>query len=631
MAYTPLTTARLDWQEQGIPYSAVFDDVYHSGDGGLAQAHHVFLAGNDLPARWAGRERFSIAETGFGLGLNFLTTWQAWRADPARPARLHFVSVEKYPFVAADMATLHARLLGPEFAALSAELCAAWPLPLAGFHRLLLDHGRVSLTLLLGDALTLLPQLVGQIDAFYLDGFAPAKNPDLWNEQLFRQFARLAAPAATLATYTVAGAVRRGLEAHGFAVEKRDGFGRKRQMLAGRFVGRGKASLPPTERRCIVLGAGMAGAAAAERLAARGWQVDLLERETGPARAASGNHAGVLRPVVSNDDNLQARLARAAFLHAQHRLDGWPQLRWGRCGALQLARDEAEAERFAAITRQGFPTDYLQSVDSQRASELAGLPLAVGGLWFAQAGWITPPSLVSALLDQAGAALRCCYGVTVARIEADAAGHWQLFDDKGHLLAQAPVLVLANAADAARLLPAGNLPLASDPRHVSLLEVGAGLQNPSPLATPRSVICRSAYLTPPVDGLSCIGSSRVGQAAPASNLALLDAMVPGWTPPLVGGRDCARPGTRDRLPVIGPVADSRLLRPKHAGSLHLAPRLPGLYTLNGFGARGLTWALLGAELLASQIEGEVLPLERELVAAVDPGRFAAKDLERRGG
>lgn len=227
--------AKISFTDQGIPYSAAFGDIYHTSDGGLGQVAHVFMAGNGLPGRWQCREAFTILETGFGLGLSFLVSWQAWRDDPQRSGRLHFISVEKYPFQPADLARLHADW--PQFSALSAELIAAWPPLCTGRHDLLLNDGQVRLTLLFGDALLQLPQLEETADAIYLDGFAPSKNPDMWSLPLFRHLARLAAPACTLATWAVAGSVRRGLAEAGFRVERIKGFGGKRQMLTGLWQG----------------------------------------------------------------------------------------------------------------------------------------------------------------------------------------------------------------------------------------------------------------------------------------------------------------------------------------------------------------------------------------------------------
>jgi tRNA 5-methylaminomethyl-2-thiouridine biosynthesis bifunctional protein len=230
---TTLQPAQLTLDANGTPMSMAYGDVYHSAAGGQAQARHVFLAGNQLPERWRKREHFCVVETGFGLGLNFLTTWQAWQGDPQACTTLHFVSFEKHPFTAADLRRAHAGW--PEFAPLSAELLSVWPAAVAGEHRLELAGGRIVLRLVFGDASEALPRTAATADAFYLDGFSPALNPELWSPEVCRALARLAVPGATLATWSVAGSVRRALAQAGFRVEKRPGFAGKRQMLVGRY------------------------------------------------------------------------------------------------------------------------------------------------------------------------------------------------------------------------------------------------------------------------------------------------------------------------------------------------------------------------------------------------------------
>ncbi len=205
----PLRPADLSFAEDGTPWSAAFGDVYHSAYGGPAQARHVFLGGNDLPQRWQGRDRFVILETGFGTGLNFLATWQAWRDDPQRCRRLHFISLEKFPLTVGDLA--RCQQAWPEFAELAKQLQASWPVLAPGMHRLYFDNGRVILTLVFGDATQCLRAIDASVDAFYLDGFSPAKNPDLWSPYFCKGLTRLAAPGATLATWSVAGNVRRAL------------------------------------------------------------------------------------------------------------------------------------------------------------------------------------------------------------------------------------------------------------------------------------------------------------------------------------------------------------------------------------------------------------------------------------
>ena len=604
----PLVPATLAFAPDGTPYSEPYGDVYHSAAGGPAQARHVFLAGNGLPERWRGRETFTVLETGFGFGLNFLATWAAWREDPARCARLHFVSIEKHPFAGADMERLHARY--PEFAA-AAELRAAWPPLVPGVHRLELDGGRVVLTLAFADVASALRELRLAADAIYLDGFAPAKNPAMWSGAAMKALARLAAPGATAATWSAAAPVREALAGAGFEVRKRPGYAAKREMLAAHYAPRRRARPAPAPwpaRRALVIGAGIAGAAVCERLAARGWEVVLIERRREPASETSGNHAGVFHPVATPDDSVLARLTRAGSLYALRRWSALEGAAWQACGALQLARDEHEddAQR-RALAALGERADYARCVTRAQASDLAGVGVAAGGLWFAAGGWVRPPSLARAQL--AHSAAEACLGIEVAALERSAAG-WSARDAAGREIAAAPVAVLANAADALRLAPGSGIALRRVRGQVSHLPAAL-------FRAPRLPLLRGGFVLPAVEGIALAGASYDfddQDPAPrldghAGNLARLEGIVPGAAraldPALLEGRVGFRAVTRDRLPVAGALA-------------------PGLYGAFGYGSRGLVWAALAAELIASLLEGEPLPLEGQLADALDPARFTRR-------
>src|SRR5258708_15331532 len=351
---TAVRTARCEVSADGTLVSPEFKDVYHSADGGLAQSRHVFLAANELPARWKARPSFVILETGFGLGLNFLAAWEARRRDGGRSRRLHFVSVESRPFSGADLAAALAPFA--ELQPLAQALVNLWPPPLAGFHRLHFDGGNVILTLLFGDVREMLPQLVARADAFFLDGFTPARNPGMWSPEVVRELARLAAPGATIATWTVAGGVRTALGDAGFRVVKREGFGSKREMLAGSYLGANPGGEVRSSLLALVVGGGLAGTLAAERLASRDWDVDLIDAR--PARSTAA--VGLLRPIANLRDAVNAQVSRSAFLYAlQHYrplpYDGY-HLQWNRCGVLQLAAHATAASRLPAIAAsQGYP------------------------------------------------------------------------------------------------------------------------------------------------------------------------------------------------------------------------------------------------------------------------------------
>ena len=637
MAVSTLQTARLAFAPDGTAYSQTFADIYHAADGGPGQARHVFIAGNGLPERWRGRERFVILENGFGTGLNFLSTWAAWREDPARPHRLHYLAVEKHPFSATDLARLHAAW--PELAVIAQALRDAWPVLTPGFHRLEFAAGRVVLTLMLGEAEECLRKLRTSVDAFYLDGFDPRKNPDMWSAALFRRCAQLAAPDASLATWCVAGTVREALREAGFATEKRPGYARKRDMLAGRLATphsepHSEPPIAPTRRQAVILGAGLAGCAIAERLAARGWRVALLERHDAVAREASGNLAGIVRPLLSRDDNLASRLNRACFLHtgrAYDRLDlaGRPPRR-NFNGVLQLARDE-EHEVLQRDLAQHYPAQYVRFLERDAASEILGAATAVGGWWFPGGGWASPPSVCLGQLAAGARNITFRPGVEVARFvfhEED----WHLFDAEGGLLARAPTVVLAAGTGAIELAPSAGLPISRVRGQVSHIPAGRlpGLRHP---------VCGEGYLTPALDGIHCVGASyaydsgeELREEEHRGNLARLSHLLPragqGLDAADLDGRVGFRAATPDRLPLVGALPDASRFLPRDCRLADL-PRLPGVHGLLGLGSRGLVWASLAAEALASQIHGDPLPLESDLLDAVDPGRFRLR-AHRRG-
>lgn len=669
---------RFDGDGQGgrLPYAPDFGDVYHTRAGAEGQARQVFLGGNGLPARWAGRRDFTVLETGFGLGHNFLATWRAWREDPQRGARLHYVSIEKHPPTRDTLATAHGLADGsgptPAACPLARELLAHWPSLTPNLHPLDLDGGRVQLLLAFFDVRAVLPEIVAQVDAFYLDGFAPARNPAMWEPRVLKALGRLAAPGATAATWSVARALRDGLSTAGFAVEKAPGFGGKREMTVARYAPHTGTKRAPSRlgrlaegERVAIVGGGLAGCATAAALAALGIESVIVERHAAPAAETSGQAAGLFHGIVLPEDGPHARFNRAAALCAARAIDalnglggaaaetassrvaaGRP-LRFAH-GVLRLDfADGGVAAMRALLERQGLPPDHLRAVDMAEASALAGLPLHAPAWWFPQGGAVSPRALAAAWCAAAGPALRWRGGLTVDAIHPDGSG-WALVDAAGHTIERATHLVLANAADAQRLLApwAGAVAWPLQLLRGQTSTIGAAHWAALGLPVPRCAVSGHGYLLPPDEGRVLFGATsqdadgdaavRVGDHA--RNLQRLEALLGRPLPAVdqlpdgaLHGRVGWRLATDDRLPLIGAPADPCAAAGPHADQVRWLPRLPGLHVFTALASRGLTWAALGARTLAALIAGTPAPLESSLLDAVDAARFAARASRRGAG
>lgn len=543
----------------------------------------------DLREHWRGRERYTVFDAAYGDGSGVAALVDAWRRDPDRPARLHVVAL------------------------------ADGLLP--GFHRIPQPDAAVTLDLLAAPLEGALAQLAARLDLIRLHG------PVTAGAGFARALARLAAADALLEGEGLAPSEVEALAAHGFASGANGQGGQLRAAFASR---KPRPPLPPApERRAIVIGAGLAGSAAAERLCARGWQVTLVERHPAPAMEASGNLAGIFMPLLSKDDNISTRLTRAAYLYA---LASWERIggvgatiEGAACGVLQLARDAAHAQVQRAIAAAGhYPREFAEWLEREPAEALLGLPAPDGGWLFRQGGWARPGSVCEAMLAACGARLERRFGVGSVSLRREG-GQWQVLDAHGAALAQAPTVVLACGAGAAHIAQSAPLPLAALRGQVTHLAAASLPRLPV-------VLCREAYLTPAASGLACAGATydthadpKLRAASQDENIARLRALVSdpqaAQDAPLAGrvGFRCVAP---DRLPLVGRVPDFGA-----AGGterLRDVPRHPGLFALLGYASRGLIWAPLAAELLAAQLEGEPLPLEAGLADALDPARFVLR-------
>ncbi|MDH4391936.1 MAG: FAD-dependent 5-carboxymethylaminomethyl-2-thiouridine(34) oxidoreductase MnmC [Aquabacterium sp.] len=652
MSWGPLQPARIDFPDAGPPRAPDFNDTYHPPAGALGQAQQVFLGGNGLPGRWAGRQRFVVLETGFGLGHNFLATWHAWQQDAQRCGRLWYLAIDKHPPCAADLARAHAASAVP---ALATELLRQWPPLTPDMHLMDFDSGRVRLLLAWGDIAQVLPELIASVDAFYLDGFAPDRNPAMWDAWRLRQLPRLAAPGATLATWSVASAMRQGLQAAGFSVHQQAGQGGRREITVARFTPRFTPAAPPGRQALpgvqtvAVVGAGLAGAAVAAALAARGLTVQVIDRTHGPAQATSGNAGGLFHGVVHGQDGTHARWLRAAALHTARVLR--PLVAAGAVpGAVDgLLRGEqalsADGMRQLLATL-ALPLDYLQV-----------LPHARGADWLYPAGgWVAPAALCAHWLQQPG--IRACYGQAVQQLQHGAAG-WRLLGPAGQVLAEADAVVLCNAADARRLAGAtagattgagagADWPLQQVRGQTTVLPACL----PGAPALPRP-LADAGYVLQLADGrLLCGATSQPDDGDPSlrladhqHNLATLQRLT-GWAPAIEPAQLHGRVGWRlladDRLPLLGPLPATGNITSAitgtgtRTGTTSARPpdqprhvhRQPGLYVFTALGSRGITQAALAAELLASWLTGDPMPAPAALVDALDVARFTSRAVRR---
>ena len=429
--------AQVHFNESGTPVADHFDDVYFSNDSGIDETQHVFVAGNDLAERWQQwrNPTFVIAETGFGTGLNFLVAMRAFNefraANPDHPLkRLYFITTEKFPLPQQDMQ----RAL-EAFPALKDEaqaLASLYPMGLEGCHRLHFDNHSTTLDLWIGDVHELLPQwhspVNGLIDAWFLDGFAPSKNPDMWTDALFSQMARLSKTGTTFGTFTAAGIVKRGLAGVGFTIKKRNGFGRKRDMLtgvfdqdnenvqhklrlpAGPYYRYANDSLDKTSKVAVV-GSGLAAATVCLSLVKRGINTTLYFDGDTLASGASGNPQGGFYPQLHSEASIASRIQAHSFLYARQAYDqtienakanGLTGVAHDFCGVIQLSFNDKVAERQSKLAvADVWPDALIRPVNSKEVSDIANLDLPYSGLYIGLAGWLSPPQLVNAMIEEA--------------------------------------------------------------------------------------------------------------------------------------------------------------------------------------------------------------------------------------
>ncbi|MBC7006700.1 bifunctional tRNA (5-methylaminomethyl-2-thiouridine)(34)-methyltransferase MnmD/FAD-dependent 5-carboxymethylaminomethyl-2-thiouridine(34) oxidoreductase MnmC [Photobacterium sp. BZF1] len=668
-----IENAVLDWNESGTPVSNDFDDVYFSNANGLEETRYVFLHQNGLPTRWEtfDRRRFVVAETGFGTGLNFLAVWQWFKAfreaNPgATTKELHFISFEKFPVTKDDLIKAHESW--PELADLASQLHAHYPPAVADCHRIVLEDGMITLDLWFGDIKDCMPQVWtnndGIVDAWFLDGFAPSKNPEMWNQDLFNGMAKLARVGCSTATFTAAGFVRRGLIEAGFDMKKVKGFGTKREMLAGSVTERKyRGNVKPWYNRksanlgdghedssIAIIGGGVGSATTALALARRGIKTTLYCADELPAEGASGNRQGAVYPLLNGSNDALSRFFASAFLYARQFVEQAAKHNtfsheW--CGVTQLAWDDNSTSKLEKMMTGGFPEQLIRQLDVEQTEQVTGVASGHSSVNYPLGGWLCPQELTRALIEQAQELgfLELKTQVDIQQINQQPGQQndqcWELTDQQGQSY-QHQTVIVANGHRFAEFAQTQDIPAYSVRGQVSHIPTNPSL---NPLKT---VLCYDGYLTPDnASGEShCIGASyRRGSVdltfSPeehADNKQRLVDCLPkaSWPQDIDMSGEQARVGvrcaSRDHLPFVGDVCQYDQLVEQYTDlknqqdSAENVPVYHNLYSMIGLGSRGLSSAPLLGELLASQICGDPLPLPNSVLEALHPGRMWVRKL-----
>ena len=603
----------LDWKPDGTPVSEAVGDVYFSVEDGLEEARSVFLAGCGLPERWQGRDRFTIAELGFGTGLNFLATWQMWRESrPSPDARLDFVSFEGYPLDAASARRALARW--PELSGLADALLDKWPERMRGVQRIGFGDG-VTLILHIDEIADALPRSRFYADAWFLDGFSPAKNTEMWDEALYPLMFARSTKGARIGTYTVAGAVRRGLSAAGFSVSKAPGFGRKRERLEAvceELPERAPdvyalAPLAAAAKRVAIIGAGIAGACAARRCAEAGAAVTVYEQAGQIGAGASGNRLALVMPRLDASDTVVARASLEAY-QAAHRLYAGKQgARYVDC--LQRPRGEADQAKFAKLLDDP-PLDV---------GKLGGT--ADGQLIHKGALMLTPGLLLADLFEGVEVKLGTEAKVDLARREVNGAAY--------------DAIVLANGMAVLALEEASWLPLTG---RLGQVEFCAAAEDQLSAIAGGHYALANGHMRLWGASFESYEGGRLDASASAKalNAAALERLGHGsWlVSEQIESRVGVRATTPDKLPVCGALPDV-----SKAGELFAGvrkgqrvdmdmPRHEGVFCLGGLGSRGFGFAPLLADVLGSCLFGAAMPVEQDVAEALSAVRFLLRGLKR---
>jgi len=672
MSKREIRPVKLIW-DKNTPLSSQHEDFYFSLKDGLEETEYVFLKANNLPYRFTQGDLntpFIVSETGFGTGLNFLATWEAWRSVKEEKRPLHFVSIEKFPLTKADLK----KCLDcwPQLQHLSSQLIEFYPYLINGQHQIHFESGQLCLTLIFGDVNSDLSNYKFKSDCWFLDGFSPSKNPSMWTDGLFSLIADYSHQNTSISTFTAASLVRRGLEKAGFAITKLPGFGAKREMITAKLSSETPSDLssvkshfkfnwstpkPTKEQECrnelntefdaLVIGAGLAGISTAAVLAESGMNVALVEEKPAPVLGASGQSQLAMYAKFPTEENklylfIAHCLSYSQRYYSQKQLNELTHDFWHQTGLLQLAwnmKESTKQQKF--ITNTSLPSDFIRQVSEVEASKLSKLNTDCGGLWFEKAGWLDPIPYAESLLSSPK--ITQFYDTNITHMTKEANSNaWTCYAEDTSFKAKYVVIANSNKAKAFEQL--SHLPTKPLRGQVTSIKQ-------SDLKPANCVVCGEGYLCPEVGNWHHFGATfdldsnedRTKDNDNLKNINSIQKWFPGWISDTQAssaeitsnaGLRCTTP---DYLPIVGraPVYNEMLqtfakLRVGANSCKHLYGHYhENLYVNVGHGSKGLFTTPLAAAFIKSEICGGISPFSEEQKAMISPSRFIIKHLKQR--
>ncbi len=645
--------SNLIWRD-GQPYNEQYDDIYYSSDeseliSGESEFQHVFFKNNNLPERWQARGEFVIAELGFGSGLNCLLTIREWLkhcSERGQNKTLHYIAIEKHPLSAEVIIELISRY--PELKQLCDELLASYPPAVETTHRRSLFNNRVILHYKFMDVSDALQNEKLKVDAWYLDGFSPAKNPAMWSAELFANIAKNSSSGATCSTYTAAGFVRRNLQAAGFDVSKVSGHGNKREMLVAVLTGREPAALrfkdkpwfespaenTATSKNATIIGAGIAGLSLAYALVQRGWSVSIIDKDGDSIKESSSNPAPIVYPRLSINNDIDTEFFITAYCYALHVFKSLQskshQRFWFDDGLLQRI-DEKRIRQI--INKFQLNEKFVSVVDDASYAKEGQITVN-----YNSAGVVLPEILCRVLKDECGNKLNIIKA-RITNIENED-GKWQCIS-RSRLINESEILVIANGVAINDLGLSMKFPVETiRGQVVELNETQTSRQI-------KKTLNAEVHITPAINSKHYLGATytrncdelAICQNNNSELLESLDKIYPGvfkagdYSDAWVGFRTMSK----DRVPIVGAVPDEKYFAKEYADICHgnttktyqSAAYQRGLYVSAAHGSRGFTSSFISAEIIAAQLTGEPSPVNKKILDYLSPSRFIVNDLKRR--